>query len=121
MYFSAVLEACCLEDDFRSLPGGDYAGVGEGGTTLSGGQRARIALARAVYQDKPTYLLDDILSAVDPHVARIVFSKCIMGLLKNKTRLLCTHHRQFLQAADWILVLENGQISMQGNLTITYQ
>jgi len=89
--------------------------VGESGSTLSGGQRARVALARAVYQDKSTYLLDDILSAVDLVVARKIFSDCIMGLLQNKTRLLCTHNRTFLQKADWIIVMENGCIKDQGN------
>ncbi|KAF4523999.1 hypothetical protein B566_EDAN013841 [Ephemera danica] len=95
--YKSVLKACCLDEEVQSLSGGDLTGVGEGGLTLSGGQRARVALARAVYQDKEIYLMDDILSAVDPNVAKNIFSKCILSLLKNKTRILCTHHRQFLQ------------------------
>ncbi|XP_059473692.1 ATP-binding cassette sub-family C member 10 [Neocloeon triangulifer] len=113
--YSEVLEACCLENDLQQLQRGDLTAVGESGSTLSGGQRARVALARAVYQDKLIYLLDDILSAVDLEVARNIFSKCIMGLLKDKTRLLCTHNRNFLQNADWIVVVENGCIKAQGH------
>ncbi|CAB3365957.1 Hypothetical predicted protein [Cloeon dipterum] len=115
--YNEVLEACCLVDDLQQLNGGDLATVGESGSTLSGGQRARIALARAVYQDKLIYLLDDILSAVDLVVARHIFSKCIAGILKDKTRLLCTHNRNFLQNVDWIIVVENGCIKAQGHPT----
>jgi ATP-binding cassette, subfamily C (CFTR/MRP), member 10 len=111
-----VLRACCLEDDLNQLRGGDSASVGESGSTLSGGQKARIALARAAYQDKSVYLLDDILSAVDPGVARNIFNNCIMGLLRYKTRILCTHNRTFLQKADWIVVLDNGMIKEQGTV-----
>jgi ABC-type bacteriocin/lantibiotic exporter with double-glycine peptidase domain len=98
----------------QQLRGGDSASVGESGSTLSGGQKARIALARAAYQDKSVYLLDDILSAVDLGVARNIFNNCIMGLLRYKTRILCTHNRTFLQRADWIVVMENGTIKEQG-------
>ena len=70
---------------------GDKTMVGEKGITLSGGQKSRVALARAVYQDKDIYLLDDPLSAVDPKVASKIFSNCINGLLKDKTRVLVTH------------------------------
>ena len=58
----------------------------------SGGQKQRVSLARAVYQDLDIYLLDDCLSAVDAHVGKNIFDKCITGLLKNKTRVLVTHH-----------------------------
>ncbi|KAI4463602.1 atp-binding cassette sub-family c [Holotrichia oblita] len=109
-----VLTACCLTEDLEQLPGGDLTGVGEGGMTLSGGQKARIALARAIYQDKQIYLLDDIISAVDANVARQIFQNCIMGILRHKTRILCTHHVRYLMYADRILVMENGTISQQG-------
>jgi len=68
----------------ESLPGGAYSEIGERGITLSGGQKARISLARAVYSDADIYLLDDPLSAVDPDVASMIFNKCINGYLKNK-------------------------------------
>nr|CAD7568275.1 unnamed protein product [Timema californicum] len=110
----AVLEACCLQEDIDSLPKGDLTGVGEGGTTLSGGQKARVSLARAVYQDKKLYLLDDILSAVDVQVARHIFQKCVKGVLKDKTCILCTHHPQYLLSADHVIIMEDGSITKQG-------
>ena len=89
--------------DLSILPSGDMTEVGENGVTLSGGQKARLALARAVYQDKLVYLLDDPLAAVDAHVASHLFTHCITGLLKKKTVLLCTHRVQFLREADNII------------------
>ncbi|GLH14517.1 Multidrug resistance protein homolog 65 [Gryllus bimaculatus] len=112
--YKAVLEACCLEEDIKSFPGGDLIGVGEGGVTLSGGQKARVALARAVYQNKDVYFLDDIFSAVDNHVAQHLFRKCITGLLRNKTRILCTHHVKYLMFADKVVIMDNGAIKDQG-------
>ncbi len=59
--------------------------------TLSGGQKARVSLARAVYADTDIVLLDDPLSAVDANVGRHIFEKCISGALAGKTRILVTH------------------------------
>ncbi|XP_021924384.1 multidrug resistance-associated protein 7 isoform X3 [Zootermopsis nevadensis] len=115
--YKSIIEACCLVDDFNMLPDGDITSIGDGGVTLSGGQKARVALARAVYQDKNIYFLDDIMSAVDVNVARHIFHKCINGLLRTKTRFLCTHHIQYLLCADHILVMENGRITQQGKPT----
>ncbi|KAJ8922563.1 hypothetical protein NQ315_007593 [Exocentrus adspersus] len=112
--YRSVLFACGLIDDVQQLPAGDMTTVGEGGSTLSGGQKARVALARAVYQDKSVYFLDDILSAVDVKVAKHIFQHCIMGLLLNKTRVLCTHHVQYLIYADSIALLDNGIITQIG-------
>ncbi|XP_041353425.1 ATP-binding cassette sub-family C member 10-like [Gigantopelta aegis] len=112
--YDSLLEACALTDDLKMLPAGDCTEVGENGVTLSGGQKARISLARAIYQDKEVYLLDDPLAAVDAHVANHLYHKCIMGLLKNKTRILCTHHTKFLSKADLILVMEDGKIAKAG-------
>lgn len=115
-----ILHACCLSEDILLLPAGDLTLVGEAGATLSGGQKARIALARAVYQDKAIYLLDDVLSAVDVNVARHIFQHCIMGLLRNKTRILCTHHVQYLFQADRIVVMDSGIIKQQGKLLLNF-
>ncbi|XP_046387603.1 ATP-binding cassette sub-family C member 10 [Ischnura elegans] len=112
--YKAVIEACSLVEDLKLLPKGDMTLIGEGGETLSGGQKARIALARAVYQDKSIYLLDDVLSAVDVHVAHNIFQKCINGLLRDKTKILCTHQVQYFLTADKVYVLENGKIIAQG-------
>ncbi|CAF1242551.1 unnamed protein product [Adineta steineri] len=110
-WYKRVISACALENDIKNLgPAGDRTLIGENGVTLSGGQKARLALARAVYQDKNIYLLDDPLSAVDVHVARHLFSHCIRDILKYKTRILCTHQIQFIEQADYIILMENGRI-----------
>ncbi|ESO85415.1 hypothetical protein LOTGIDRAFT_183817 [Lottia gigantea] len=112
--YDAVIHACALTDDLKMLPAGDRTEVGENGMTLSGGQKARVALARAVYQDKEVYLLDDPLSAVDSHVANHLYYKCIMGMLKDKTRILCTHHVKYLKEADIVIQMEDGHIVKSG-------
>ncbi|XP_023271735.1 multidrug resistance-associated protein 4-like [Seriola lalandi dorsalis] len=112
--YDRVLRACALKRDMDLLPGGDLAMVGDRGANLSGGQKARISLARAVYQDADIYLLDDPLSAVDAEVGRHLFEECICGLLRKKPRILVTHQLQYLKAADQIIVLKEGQLVAQG-------
>ncbi|NXP80221.1 MRP7 protein, partial [Ramphastos sulfuratus] len=112
--YKEVVEACALSDDLNILPAGDQTEVGENGVTLSGGQKARIVLARAVYQDKELYLLDDPLAAVDAEVANHLMRKCILGVLKHKTRILCTHRTEFLEKADALLLIDSGRIVKTG-------
>uniref|UniRef100_A0A8B9GG68 ATP-binding cassette sub-family C member 10 n=1 Tax=Amazona collaria TaxID=241587 RepID=A0A8B9GG68_9PSIT len=112
--YEEVVEACALSEDLNILPAGDQTEVGENGVTLSGGQKARIALARAVYQEKEFYLLDDPLAAVDTEVANHLMQKCILGVLKHKTRILCTHRTEFLEKADALLLIHNGRIVKTG-------
>ncbi|NXE31604.1 MRP7 protein, partial [Ptilorrhoa leucosticta] len=112
--YEEVLEACALSEDLNILPAGDQTEVGENGVTLSGGQKARIALARAVYQEKELYLLDDPLAAVDADVANHIIQKCILGVLKHKTRVLCTHRTELLEKADALLLMDNGRIVKTG-------
>uniref|UniRef100_A0A8C1T903 ATP-binding cassette sub-family C member 10 n=1 Tax=Cyprinus carpio TaxID=7962 RepID=A0A8C1T903_CYPCA len=114
MFYQAVIEACALADDLNILPGGDQTEVGENGVTLSGGQKSRLALARAVYMDKEIYLLDDPLAAVDADVAHHLMEKCILGILKNKTRILCTHRIEFVDKADVVVLMDNGMIVKTG-------
>ncbi|XP_069930768.1 ATP-binding cassette sub-family C member 10 isoform X2 [Oryctolagus cuniculus] len=109
-----VLEACALDDDLSILPAGDQTEVGEKGVTLSGGQRARIALARAVYQEKELYLLDDPLAAVDADVANHLLHRCILGVLSHTTRLLCTHRTEYLERADVVLLMDAGHLVQAG-------
>ena len=96
------------------MPSGDATDVGERGAMLSGGQRARVGLARAVYQNKELYLIDDVFSAVDVPVGKQIYQKCIFGLLRGKTRLLCTHHPRFISGANSVLLMEGGQVVEQG-------
>uniref|UniRef100_A0A8B9JN68 Cystic fibrosis transmembrane conductance regulator n=1 Tax=Astyanax mexicanus TaxID=7994 RepID=A0A8B9JN68_ASTMX len=112
--YEKVLRACALKRDMELLPEGDLTVIGDRGATLSGGQKARVNLARAVYQDADIYLLDDPLSAVDAEVGRHLFEQCICGVLKKKPRILVTHQLQYLKAADHILVLKEGHMVARG-------
>ncbi|KAI7808003.1 multidrug resistance-associated protein 4 [Triplophysa rosa] len=112
--YEKVLRACALKRDMELLPDGDLTVIGDRGATLSGGQKARVNLARAVYQDADIYLLDDPLSAVDSEVGRHLFEQCICGILKEKPRILVTHQLQYLKAADQILVLKEGHTVARG-------
>ncbi|XP_077379727.1 ATP-binding cassette sub-family C member 10 isoform X2 [Festucalex cinctus] len=113
-FYRAVVEACALADDIAMLPAGDRTEVGENGVTLSGGQKARVALARAVYMDKDVYLLDDPLAAVDGEVARHLMRKCILEQLAGKTRILCTHRVELVDVADMLVLMDDGTIVTKG-------
>uniref|UniRef100_A0A674F5S8 Multidrug resistance-associated protein 4 n=1 Tax=Salmo trutta TaxID=8032 RepID=A0A674F5S8_SALTR len=115
--YERVLRACALKRDMELLPDGDLEVIGDRGATLSGGQKARVSLARAVYQDADIYLLDDPLSAVDAEVGKHLFEQCICGLLRKKPRILVTHQLQYLKAADQILVLKEGHMVARGTFT----
>lgn len=115
--YDRVIKACALERDFTILPKGDNTIIGAGGSGLSGGQKARINLARAVYRKAAMYLLDDPLSAMDAHVSRQIFDNCIKDYLKKSVVILATHQLQYLQQADQIIVLGQGKVQAQG----TYQ
>ncbi|KAF3706362.1 Multidrug resistance-associated protein 4 [Channa argus] len=115
--YERVIRACALKRDLELLPDGDRTLIGDRGATLSGGQKARVNLARAVYQDADIYLLDDPLSAVDAEVGRHLFEQCICGLLRNKPRILVTHQLQYLKAADQIVVLKEGHMVAKGTYT----
>lgn len=110
-----VVKDCALERDFDLLPFKDMTVVGDRGASLSGGQKARISLARAVYREASIYLLDDPLSAVDTHVARHIFEKCIRGYLRDRIVILVTQQLQFIQHCDEVLVLDKGQVMTAGS------
>ena len=104
--YKKVVKACALEKDFTLFPNGDATAVGERGVSLSGGQKARVNLARALYVDADIYLMDDPLSAVDTHVGRHLFDKAINGFLRDKIRILVTHQLQYLKDVDQIIILK---------------
>ncbi|KZT65750.1 multidrug resistance-associated ABC transporter [Daedalea quercina L-15889] len=115
-FYEMVLDACALRQDLELLPDGDLTEVGEKGITLSGGQRARVALARAVYARADLVILDDVLAAVDAHVARHVFDNVIgpNGLLATKARIIVTNSIHFLKQFDQILYMRRGIILETG-------
>ncbi|GAB5359859.1 hypothetical protein AAMO2058_000578200 [Amorphochlora amoebiformis] len=113
-WYARVIYTCALEKDFKALPAGDRTEIGEQGVNLSGGQKQRVALARAVYADVDVYLLDDTLSAVDAHVGRHIFEKCVRGLLLKKTVILVTHHIRYLPQADQVILIENANVIYNG-------
>jgi len=114
--YQNVLRVCALLEDIAVLPAGDQTEIGERGINLSGGQKARVSLARAIYSSKTRLLLlDDPLSAVDSHVGEHLFSEAISGdITKGKTRILVTHHVHVLARCDTVIVMENGTIKHQG-------
>ncbi|XP_074034732.1 ATP-binding cassette sub-family C member 4 isoform X3 [Leptinotarsa decemlineata] len=116
LYYKKIVRVCCLERDFDQFPNGDMTIVGDRGVILSGGQKARVNLARAIYRKANIYLMDDPLSAVDTHVAKHLFEKCIVDHLQGKTRVLVTHQLQHLKKADLIFVINQGIIKAQGTL-----
>lgn len=115
-YYNKTVDACQLLPDLEVLPDGDATQVGEKGITLSGGQKARVSLARAVYARCDVYLLDDVLSAVDSHVGKKIVTNVLSGtgLLGGKTILLATNNIGVLQNSDQIYLLENGTITESG-------
>ena len=115
--YTRIIEACALTEDLRQFPDCDHTVVGERGEVLSGGQRARVSLARAVYADADLYLLDDPLSAVDFKVGQHIFEKCIKGLLGHKTRVITSHQEQLMKEADHVIVLCKGRVLEKGSFT----
>lgn len=110
--YNRVLAAAALLLDISTLPGGDETEIGERGITLSGGQRARVGFARALYSRAPCLLFDDPLSAVDAHVgSHMLQSICA----ENRTRVLVTHSLAALPACDLILVLDRGTLVQVGS------
>ena len=105
--YTEIIKACSLDNDFKQIIAGDNCEVGERGITLSGGQKARVNLARAIYADTDVILLDDVLSAVDSKVGKHIVNECICGILKSKTVILATHQIGLIEKADR-LVFMNG-------------
>ncbi|RPD67396.1 P-loop containing nucleoside triphosphate hydrolase protein [Lentinus tigrinus ALCF2SS1-6] len=115
--YQQVLYQCALEHDLSLFDYGDETEVGERGLTLSGGQKARVSLARAVYSSAETLLLDDIFAALDVHTARWIVEKCLKGeLLRGRTVILVTHNVAVVEGiASYVVSLgQDGRIANQG-------
>jgi len=115
--YSRVIEACALTEDVQWFPNYDQTVVGERGEILSGGQKARVSLARAVYADADLYLLDDPLSVVDFKVGQHIFETCINDLLGDKTQVLASHQEQHMKEADQVIVMYKGRVLEKGSFT----
>ncbi|XP_027412883.1 multidrug resistance-associated protein 4-like [Bos indicus x Bos taurus] len=112
--YEKVIKACALKEDLQLLKENDLTEIGDRGTPLSAGQKARVSLARAVYQDADVYLLDDPLSTVDAGISRHLFEQCIRQALKEKITILVTHQLQYLKDASQILILKDGKVMQKG-------
>ncbi|XP_047949576.1 ABC transporter C family member 2-like [Salvia hispanica] len=112
--YEKSIDMTCLQHDLEVLPGGDLTEIGERGVNISGGQKQRVSLARAVYSNSDVYIFDDPLSALDAHVGRQVFEKCIKTELRGKTRVLVTNQLHFLSEVDRILLVHEGTVKEEG-------
>ncbi|KAF8413521.1 hypothetical protein HHK36_001512 [Tetracentron sinense] len=112
--YEKAIEVTALRHDLDLLPGGDLTEIGERGVNISGGQKQRVSMARAVYSGSDVYVFDDPLSALDAHVARQVFDKCIKEELRGKTRVLVTNQLHFLPQVDRIILVHEGMVKEEG-------
>uniref|UniRef100_A0A8D2KVS5 ABC-type glutathione-S-conjugate transporter n=1 Tax=Varanus komodoensis TaxID=61221 RepID=A0A8D2KVS5_VARKO len=116
-WYDRVVTACALQPDLDGFPDGSQTKIGEKGINISGGEKQRLSLARAVYRNASIYLLDDPLSAVDALVGQHIFEQVLgpKGLLKDKTRVLVTSAVHILPRVDHIIVMRDGEISEAGS------
>ena len=112
--YDRVIKHASMATDLSLLVNGDQTEIGEKGANLSGGQKARIGLARALYSDRDIYLLDDIISAVDVHVGEFLMKETILKFLKKKTVIMPTHAVKFAEYADKVIILKKGKIVRMG-------
>ncbi|KAJ2124437.1 ABC transporter C member 13 [Coemansia sp. RSA 720] len=113
-WFSQVIYACALTQDLEQMENGDQTQVGSNGVNLSGGQKTRLALARALYLKADVYILDDLLSAVDAHVERHIIENVLVagGIISTKTRILVTHAEHVIPLSDKVVTLTDGQVQV---------
>ncbi|KAJ2796576.1 ATP-binding cassette glutathione S-conjugate transporter ycf1, partial [Coemansia helicoidea] len=121
-FLAKVIYACALADDIAQWPDGDLAVIGERGINLSGGQRARLALARTLYSRADIYILDDPLSAVDAHVKRHILDHVLLdsGMLAGKLRVVATHVHQILPFAHQVVRLDDGRATVTAQCPQAY-
>ncbi len=112
--YDKIIELCELKHDLNILEGGDLTEIGEKGVNLSGGQKTRIALARAMYSNGDIFILDDPISSLDANTGKKIMMNCIIDYLKDKTRVLVTHALQYTKYSDRIIYMKNGEIKWEG-------
>ena len=115
--YNKVIDLSQLRQDLEIFEAGDLTEIGEKGVNLSGGQKARISIARALYAEKDIYIFDDPISALDANVGMKVMKNCIIKHLSDKTRILVTHALQYVPFANRIFYLNKGELQWVG----TYQ
>ncbi|PBK67572.1 P-loop containing nucleoside triphosphate hydrolase protein [Armillaria solidipes] len=117
--YKKVIHQCGLDRDLSLFDAGDRTEVGEKGLTLSGGQKARVTLARAIYSEAAIILLDDVLAALDVHTSKWIIDKCFKGdLVKNRTVILVTHNIAMAEPiAQFVVSLKDGRVASQGSLS----
>lgn len=117
--YQKTIEVCALKKDLEMLSDGESTEIGANGINLSGGQKWRVTLARAIYSRAGILVFDDIFSAVDAHVGRHIFEKCLTGeLATGRTRILVTHHVALCQPKTKYLVeLGEGKVLNAGLLS----
>ena len=113
--YQHVLAICQLTQDLETFPGRDFTEISSNGTNISGGQKARVSLARAVYNEAAIYLFDDPLSSVDSIIASNIFNKVLLDFLKDKTKIIIKHDLTNLERMDKIIYVEEGKIKWTGN------
>ena len=112
--YNKIIKICQLEQDLLIFPHGDQTEIGEKGVNLSGGQKARLAIARAVYNDSDIYIFDDPLSALDAYVGMNLFNQVFNDYLKTKTIIVSTHALQYVSYFDRVYYLHQGTIKFEG-------
>ena len=112
--YDKIIELTELKYDIETLEAGDNTEIGEKGINLSGGQKARISLARCLYEEPDIFLLDDILSALDADIGKRIMENCILNYLKNKTCIMVTNALQYIEYFDKIYYIKKGQFEFVG-------
>ena len=112
--YNKILSICQLKQDLQIFHKGDQTEIGEKGVNLSGGQKARLAIARAVYNDSDIYVFDDPLSSLDAYVGMNLFNQVFNDYLKEKTIIISTHALQYVSFFDKVFYINQGEIKFIG-------
>ena len=113
--YKKVIDLCQLKEDLDTFEGKDLTEIGEKGVNLSGGQKARISIARLIYNEPDIYLFDEPIAAVDANVGQKIMENCIIKYLNGKTRIIVTNALNYLKYIDKIIYMKSGNIEWTGN------